>query len=190
MSLQCYLTKSYSHNPQSTARSVRAFCMLLYVQTESYLIFPWEKWSYLNTIQIQLFIYISPNHMNMDFYVLFINISFFKHGLTSSESRIFYVAQMHYITSIPKFTWTTGCPGRCPWSPSLPACSDGRAHSVERVFALGDPPCSRAVTSPSASQNHNGFHSPLGKKRSLIIDKWQLYCTENHDIVFISQLKN
>lgn len=72
---------------------------------------------------------------------------------------------MHYLTAIPNFTWTTGCPGLCPWSPSLPACSDGKAHSAERAFALGDPPCSHAVASPSTSQNHNGFHSPLEQKK-------------------------
>lgn len=76
-----------------------------------------------------------------------------------------WVAQMHYITAIPNFTWTSGCPGLCPWSPSLLACSDGRAHSVGCVFALGDPPCSHAVASPSASQNHSGFHSPLKEKK-------------------------
>lgn len=71
------------------------------------------------------------------------------------------VAQMHHITTLPNFTWTTGCPGLCPWSPSLLACSDGKAHSVECESALGGPPCSPGVTSPSASQNHSGFHSPL-----------------------------
>lgn len=58
----------------------------------------------------------------------------------------------------------TCCLGQCPWSPSPPACSGGRAHSVGREFALGDPPCWRGLTSPSASQSHSGFRSPLGEK--------------------------
>lgn len=76
---------------------------------------------------------------------------------------------MHFNSAIPKFTWMTGCPGLCPWNPSLPACSDGRVHSVERVFDRGDPPCSHAKASPSASQSHSGFHSPLWKKQTSLL---------------------
>lgn len=97
---------------------------------------------------------------------MFINIVIYQHGFSIIwEQDFLLAAQMHYLTAIPNFTWTTGCPGLCPWSPSLPACSDGKAHSAERAFALGDPPCSHAVASPSASQNHNGFHSPLERKK-------------------------
>lgn len=66
----------------------------------------------------------------------------------------------------------TCCLGQCPWNPSPPACSDGRARNVEREFALGDPPCWRGLTSPSASQNHSGFHSPLGERTERSTLNW------------------
>lgn len=75
---------------------------------------------------------------------------------------------MNHTDSMPSFTWTTGCRGRCPWSPSLQACSDGTARSDENVFAPGDPPCLRAAASPSASPDHNDPHFPLKAETWLV----------------------
>lgn len=122
----------------------------------------------LNIVQMRLFYLDLPktNQHWFRIYVFFITLNE-QHSFILAVEGCFFalllkqVAQMHHITTLPNFTWTTGCPGLCPWSPSLLACSDGRAHSVECESALGGPPCSPGVTSPSASQNHSGFHSPL-----------------------------
>lgn len=114
----------------------------------------------LNIVQMRL-LYLDLPKTNQHWF----RICLFYHSKWAAQfqhpSSGGFFLHMHHITTLPNFTWTTGCPGLCPWSPSLLACSDGRAHSVECESALGGPPCSPGVTSPSASQNHSGFHSPL-----------------------------
>lgn len=95
------------------------------------------------------------------------------------------MAPVHYIITTLNFTWTTGCLGLCPWSPSLPACSDGKVHSAGHVFAHGDLPYSHAVASLSASQNRSDFHSPLKKEdcnwsMHIMLIKKQLYIMLTH----------
>lgn len=58
-------------------------------------------------------------------------------------------------------TWQACFLDQCPGNPSLPTCSAGTAHSDTYESVLADLPYLYKSTSPGASQNHSGSHSPL-----------------------------